>query len=84
MVDKEEVRVKGFNLNNFSFKKIKESFYNNQSIQNNEKFIQKKDFKIFLSHGDKILKLNNYNKRKFSEDKKNTNPLIKINDYDYL
>ena len=84
MIDKEEIKVKGFNLNNFTFKKIEESFYNNQNIQNNEKFIQKKDFKIFLSHGDKILRLNNYNKRKFSEDKKNTKPLTRIDDYNYL
>jgi hypothetical protein len=84
MLDKEEIKVKGFNLNNFSFKKIEESFYSNQNIQNNEKFIQKKNFKILLSQGDKMLKLNNYKKRKFSEDKKTTKPLIRIDDYNYL
>jgi hypothetical protein len=84
MLDKEEIKVKGFNLNNFSFKKIEESFYSTQNIQNNEKFIQKKNFKILLSQGDKMLKLNNYKKRKFSEDKKTTKPLIRIDDYNYL
>jgi hypothetical protein len=84
MLDKEEIKVKGFNLNNFSFKKIEESFYSNQNIQNNEKFIQKKNFKILLTQGDKMLKLNNYKKRKFSEDKKTTKPLIRIDDYNYL
>jgi hypothetical protein len=84
MVDKEEIKVKGFNLNNFSFKKIKDSFYENQNIENNEKFIQKKNFKIFLSNGNKVLRLNNYNKRKFSEDKKMTKPLTKIDNYTYL
>jgi hypothetical protein len=79
-IDKEEIKVKGFNLNNFSFQEIKKSFYSDKNIINNEKFIKKKDFKIFLGHGDKILKLNNYSKRKFSEDKKKTEPLTKIND----
>lgn len=82
--NEQEIKVKGFDLKNIKFEEILESFYNELDIENQEKSIKKKNLKIYLDYNKKILKLNNYSKRIFDKNKKNTRPLEKIDDFNYI
>lgn len=83
---KESVKIKGFDSKETNLAEMKKKFYNNEnSIEFNDIFsISKKNLILHNSNVKKKLFLLNYNKRKFINNKKETLPLKKINEYDYI
>ena len=82
---KEITKIKGFDQNVIDFKTIKHSFYNNKNniIINENKYINKRDMFIKEIINNKTLNIQNYEKRLFLEDKKDTIPLYTNNGIDY-
>lgn len=78
--NEEIVKIKGNNQKGVKFKEMKDKFYNRDSIKiKNFTFIEKKNLILQEKRIEKVFDLNKYDKRKFSEDLKETSP-IHIND----
>lgn len=77
-----KLRLKGIGYNDFSFYEIKKMFYHNKEkiVFKNQKHFDKKDFKIYQKDIDKIIFLNEQDKRTFTPNKKKTEPIY-INPY---
>lgn len=77
MTDGAVVKIKGIRQKNLNFKKIKEAFYNNREFFNFTDELQfiKKDYKPCQTYIDKKIRLNAYDKRIFSKDKKAAHPI---------
>ncbi len=72
----EEIKIKGINLKEISFNDIKEKFYNETDIIfNNQLIFNRKNFDLKQSYMSKKIVINQYDKRKFIENKKNTIPI---------
>jgi hypothetical protein len=82
---KEVTKIKGFDQNIIDFKTIKSSFYNNENsiIFNENKYINKKNMFLKEIINNKTLNIQNYEKRLFLNDKKNTIPLYTDNGIEY-
>jgi len=80
----EEIKIKGFNDENIKFNELKNKFYTESSIKTNQNYLDRKNIEIMSKKIIKDLNLSNYDKRKFSKDKKNTRPLVRINEFKYI
>lgn len=75
--NREVVKIKGIDKKNIFFDSLKNNFYNNEdSIIFNETYLKKKDLKISFVKNNKNILINSYDKRKFSVDKKKTEPYV--------
>ena len=83
---KEIVKIKGFDSKEVDFRELKKKFYNNEdSLEFNDNFfISKKNMNLQYLNIKKKLFLLNYTKRKFINNKKETLPLKKIDEYRYV
>ena len=84
--EEEIVKIKGFNNKYIKFNTIKENFYKNEKFINvEEEFrLYKKNLILKKQIESKKLDIQNYDKRIFSENKKETFPLTKKNDFIYI
>lgn len=73
----ETIKIKGISTKNIKFNEIKHKFYeSNQNITfENQLFFKKKNFDIRQLYINKNIKLDEYSKRTFINDKKDTTPL---------
>jgi hypothetical protein len=78
------IKIKGFPRNQISFDDLKKKFYNNEKnvLIKNLHLIKKSNFNLSDNMIDKEFLINNYDKRKFSNDKKYTIPFFYEN-YEY-
>jgi hypothetical protein len=83
---KEVVKIKGFDSKEIDFRELKKKFYGSEnSIEFNDNFfISKKNMNLQYLNIKKKLFLLNYTKRKFINNKKETLPFKKINEYNYV
>lgn len=72
----EKSAIKGINLNTHSFEKIKTNFYNNEEniLFQNQLNFSKKNYELTQNYITKTLNINNYEKRIFINNKKETLP----------
>jgi hypothetical protein len=83
-----ETKIAGIPRNSISFKEFKQHFYNVNYM--NDHYIRITEFRQQLPNNknagweknkkEKLIKLNTYEKRKFSKDKKETKSLTKLNE----
>jgi hypothetical protein len=75
--NKEIIRMKGYNNDQIKFSQLKEKFYAEEIIRI-EDFLYLKKSNFYLENIiiEKIFDLDNYDKRVFIENKKNTKPLF--------
>lgn len=73
----ENLKLKGINVKNYDFNKIKKDFYENKLYIkfDSQLNIKKKDYSIFLEYISKEIDLKAYDKRIFTKDKKKTIPI---------
>jgi hypothetical protein len=76
--NKDIIRIKGISKNDYSFGQLKNLFYTNQEniFYNNQLNFRKKKYELKQTYIKKIISLNKYDKRIFTENKKNTKPLL--------
>lgn len=79
-----EIKIKGFDISHTLYDDIKEKFYGGIDIENKEKTITKNTMILKLDEKNKKVSLNNYDKRKFFDNKKKTKPLKIINEFTYV
>lgn len=73
--DKNIVKMKGYNQKDLDYKTIEETFYNEEKIViRNYLTIRKKELNLTNELTEKIFDLSQYDKRKFTKDKKDTMP----------
>jgi len=79
----ESIKIKGFDNKNINFEELKSSFYSNElEIKvNDNRYISKKNMEMFTVKNIKKLSLKNYDKRKFINNFKETEP---ISLYDHI
>jgi hypothetical protein len=76
----EVIKIKGYNQNNMGFVEFKECFYSEKNIINdNVRILNKHNWELEENYVRKIFSTSNYDKRKTSEDKKQTSPYTFIN-----
>ncbi len=77
-LDDETIKIKGVNNQNYSFKEIKDFFYNNKySLKFKDQLnIGKKDNILIQKYLDKEILILDYKKRVFTKDKFKTNPIL--------
>lgn len=70
----EKPKIKGIRHSNYDFDSLSDSFYNNEDyvVFKKQLFFDKKNFILEQKYIDKILKISNYDKRTFSENKLET------------
>jgi hypothetical protein len=75
--NKEIIKMKGYNNDQIKFSQLKEKFYAEEIIRV-EDFLYLKKSNFYLENIliEKIFDLDNYDKRVFIENKKNTKPLF--------
>jgi hypothetical protein len=75
--NKEIIRMKGYNNDQIKFSQLKEKFYAEEIIRI-EDFLYLKKSNFYLENViiEKIFDLDNYDKRVFIENKRNTKPLF--------
>lgn len=75
--NEEIIKIKGISKKQFNLKELKNAFLNNKkSLKYKKELIfYKKNFRLKQNYIEKIIFINNYNKRIFSADKKYTIPL---------
>lgn len=75
---KEYIKNKGISSKDYSFNEIKNSFYKNKENleYKNQLNFNKKKFILNQNYINKVIKINNYEKRIFTKDKKKTKPII--------
>ena len=79
----EAVKIKGITRNSITYEELENKFYSNQDILIKDIFqIKKKNFELNFSNIQKNTKTNDYNKRRFINNKKDTEPLH-YKDYEY-
>jgi len=81
----EITKIKGYDQNKIKFRELEKNFYygiNNIELEDN-KMIDKKDIKLKFIKKKKILNLNNYDKRIFKKNKKETIPLYTEDGIEY-
>jgi hypothetical protein len=74
----EHIKLKGINNNTYSFEEIKEFFYNKniKKINFNKQIsFVKNNFELFEYNNIKQINVSEYDKRIFTENKKNTIPI---------
>jgi hypothetical protein len=73
----ESIKLKGVNRNNYTYEEIKNKFYSNETklIFGEQLSFPKTNFVIYENIKDKCINVSEYDKRIYSEDKKNTTPL---------
>lgn len=83
--NKEVIKMKGYNQKNILFNSLKEQFYEEKNHIKIKKYsyIEKKNFNLSEKIIEKNFNINNYDKRKFVSNKKNTVPYTYI-DYLYI
>jgi hypothetical protein len=75
--NKETIKIKGYNNNNITFNELKDKFYKDELLKINSYFyIKKSNFNLESLFIEKRFNLSNYDKRVFTEDKKNTKPIF--------
>lgn len=81
----EIIKIKGFNNKSIKYETLKKKFYEeNNSITIKEEFkLYKKDMVLKKEKETKKLNLFSYDKRIFTENKKETKPLIRKDDFNY-
>jgi hypothetical protein len=62
---------------------MKDKFYKESFINNYEKILDRKDIEINIKYQLKKLNLSIYDKRKFIDDKRDTVPLYRVDEYTY-
>jgi hypothetical protein len=72
----EITKIKGVNASSISFEEFKDSFYNNKKIKPSFQNLIKNNYTISEKNLFKLVNLNNYDKRKFSDDFCTTEPFI--------
>ena len=78
------IKVKGFDSKNLKFTDMYDKFYNeSEKIAVDNKYISKTGMKMIMKNNIKDLNLHNYDKRKFTENKKDTHPYVIIDHYLY-
>jgi hypothetical protein len=77
------IKLKGVNKNEHTFEEIKEDFYNNNKIIEfvNQFSILKSNYELFELYNNKKININSYDKRIFTNDKKETKPIYLNTDY---
>jgi hypothetical protein len=73
----QSIKIKGVNSNVHSFDKIKTSFYNNEKsvLFANQLNFSKKNYELMQYYLEKNINMNNYDKRIFVNNKKDTVPM---------
>jgi hypothetical protein len=81
----EITKIKGYDQNKLKFIDIKENFYRNSDSVNieNNIILDKKNLIIKKISRDKIFNFNNYDKRFFVKNKKETKPLYTEDEINY-
>jgi hypothetical protein len=76
--NKDIIKIKGISKNDYNFNQLKNLFYaNKESIfYNSQLNFRKKKYELKQTYIKKIISLNKYDKRIFTENKKNTRPLL--------
>jgi len=76
--NKDIIKIKGISKNDYNFSQLKNLFYaNKESIfYNSQLNFRKKKYELKQTYVKKIISLNKYDKRIFTENKKNTRPLL--------
>ena len=72
------------NDENIKFNELKNKFYSESFIKTNQNYLDRQNIEIMSKRIIKDLNLSNYDKRKFSENKKNTRPLVRVNEFKYI
>lgn len=81
----EITKIKGFEQDLFDFNTLKNLFYSNKKeISTLNDYINKKNLQIFKIKNEKTLNLENYDKRKFINNKKHTIPFYCHNYLNYI
>lgn len=83
--NEEIIKIKGFNSKEFNFNTLKKNFYDEcveLSFKDN-KFLEKKNLELYYKLSEKKLNLNNYSKRIFINNKKETRAVIK-KEFEYI
>lgn len=78
--NKEIIKIKGFDVKNINFIDLKNNFYNNINLKNNI-YILHKNINIKYEIIEKMIKMNTYDKRKWTENMKSTEPLFLLDGY---
>lgn len=74
---KEVIKIKGISYKNINFDELKTKFYNAENICFNDQLIfRKTNFDLKQLYINKFIFVDNYDKRKFINNKKDTEPLI--------
>lgn len=74
--EKEEIKIKGVNVNEKTFNEIKSLFYEEKNITfENQLIFSRMNFNLNQHFKNKNISLNNYDKRIFIDNKKNTIPI---------
>jgi hypothetical protein len=74
--EQEIIKIKGISEKNIDFYEIKNRFYNNEDIMfTNQLNFRKSDFKLRQYYIEKNINMSSYDKRKFINNKKETESL---------